>query len=40
MRIFKDITIGTPAKAWINQFECGYIAMQKFQEHYDGKSEG
>ena len=31
MRIIKDITIRTPAEAWINQVKCGYVAMKKLR---------
>ena len=40
MQIIKDITIGTPAEAWINQFKCGRVAMQKLRGHYDSNYEG
>ena len=40
MRLIKDLNIRTPVEAWIKQVKCGRVYMQKFQGHYDGKSEG
>ena len=40
MRLIKDLNIRTPVEAWIKQVKCGRVNMQKFQGHYDGKSEG
>ena len=40
MRLIKYLNIRTPVEAWIKQVKCGRVNMQKFQGHYDGKSEG